>query len=1380
MKKMRVRILSILLCLIMVAGLMPAHHAHADDEWEEGDNCDFCGQYIWGDWICDCGEGGIHCGPDSDYYDCYEEWHCTSCGEIRPDDYICIECGVGTCCVSEAEICIECGLCIYCVEGMELCYSCGKCALCTDNYEICSYCGLCYDEDCGGMCSEGTDHLCLNDHDGYACYSCGRCLLNEEGEEEVPFCNNCRRCEDCIEKCSYWNGESHDLCLECHDDYEYCPDCNHCYLGDIITGVEGSSFGCSECSRCSNCVSSVCKECGKCFDCSETCERCGEKCLECHEGDSDVCEYCGMCFEGVGHCPGCNYCWECTESCSYCGKCKSCNDDVHCPDCEACGKSVDLCEDCGRCPECTQYCETCHECESCNPDEHCSVCYGHFDSGDLCPDCGACGDCADLCDGCGYCADCANEADHCSACHACAEDTAICEGCGMCDACAKSENRHCGESDCNNCYEDYLYCSVCDKCIECVGEEDYCFDCYQCKAHHTDGACSGSGSHTHKPGSDWQTNAISHWQQCRQCREELNRATHVFNAEKKCIVCGYDAAEPIVFTQNPKDVRTRVSDAEAEADDPLCPNNNTVSFKVTVMVAGKGTLRYQWYYRYEGSEDVYPVENCDHTAQLKGKISGAQSAKLTISVPVDACVNVRQYFCRVTLISADGTVLFTADSDAATLKASHVYNRCLENEIGRDYQIWFKDNPYTLWVWVNQDGGHLYYCCGERESEGDDRVDPMHKTPMPHTYGTPEIVMASKIDPNADTFDGYREFYKYTCLECGAKRYLEKHAHHYEVPIDYADPDAMAFLEANCTDMVHPLRCTVEGCAAVIYEQHEYIPTVYAHPTASGAGQYMLQCRQCEYTLSGRELHDANNGLAWTTDLTLVTARNAAVRIYNNEGPTEVFKSTSLAGPDDVVRLFPQQRDGQKVVGWKCVYTDYLEKVDGKYKTIEISGRRIDLDIGRNDGSWWTDVPTMEEYEQDYHVHGGGWMEFTPIYEECKHENGTKLVNRVQAACMYEGYTGDEVCKDCGQVIGKIGTIIPAPSTEHEGTWELVEGTAVEATCTQRGYTGDFRCSECGDIKKGEDLGYRHGETERRNMVKATCVKPGYAGDTYCKDCNKKLQSGRTLPANPNNHENTTLDGFCAPTCTKTGHTGKKKCVDCGEILHNGVKLPAMRHSWDKGTVTLEPTQTATGTKVFHCTRKGCRSTRTEIIPSLSAAPIASVALTVTAPASGATASSAATTETGCTIANTAWLDEGGNDVPIGSAFETGKIYTIKVELEAADGHIFTSDTVFTLNGAAANVVTLGMESVTLQYSFPAVEEPSVPGGDDTPEKPTDPSDPTKPTDPAEPTEPSSPTEPSNPDGSDVPPSGDGIAIWAVLLVVSAGAVTVIGRKKQF
>lgn len=201
---MKKRIFSLLLCFVLVAGLLPAQHVHADEDWEEGDYCDFCGEYIYGDWVCN--GDGHHCGEYSDHYDCYEENHCGMCGQCfyGGEEYICAECGAGPCCVYEGEYCVECGLCIFCVG--EICWNCGRCVYCTATNEICEYCGMCYDDDCGGMCSEGADHLCLYDHDGYACESCGKCTLTQDGEEvDIPLCNQCRRCEECIEKCSAWD-----------------------------------------------------------------------------------------------------------------------------------------------------------------------------------------------------------------------------------------------------------------------------------------------------------------------------------------------------------------------------------------------------------------------------------------------------------------------------------------------------------------------------------------------------------------------------------------------------------------------------------------------------------------------------------------------------------------------------------------------------------------------------------------------------------------------------------------------------------------------------------------------------------------------------------------------------------------------------------------------------------------------------------------------------------------------------------------------------------------------------------------------------------------------------------------------------------------------
>ena len=78
------------------------------------------------------------------------------------------------------------------------------------------------------------------------------------------------------------------------------------------------------------------------------------------------------------------------------------------------------------------------------------------------------------------------------------------------------------------------------------------------------------------------------------------------------------------------------------------------------------------------------------------------------------------------------------------------------------------------------------------------------------------------------------------------------------------------------------------------------------------------------------------------------------------------------------------------------------------------------------------------------------------------------------------------------------------------------------------------------------------GATIVKNKVEPTCIAEGYTGDTYCSNCNKKMGAGETI--------------------AKTDHT------------------------WDKGSVTKEPTATEKGIKTYTCSI--CSETKTEEIPA--------------------------------------------------------------------------------------------------------------------------------------------------------------------------------------
>ena len=138
----------------------------------------------------------------------------------------------------------------------------------------------------------------------------------------------------------------------------------------------------------------------------------------------------------------------------------------------------------------------------------------------------------------------------------------------------------------------------------------------------------------------------------------------------------------------------------------------------------------------------------------------------------------------------------------------------------------------------------------------------------------------------------------------------------------------------------------------------------------------------------------------------------------------------------------------------------------------------------------------------------------------------TELVGAKAAACTEDGYTGDEVCTICQEVVKK-GEVIPA--TGHKT--QLVG--AKPATCTEDGYTGDEVCTVCGEtVKKGEVIPATGHKTQLVGAKAAACTEDGYTGDEICTVCGETVKKGEVIPA--------------------TGHDYKDgKCTNCGETDPN-------------------------------------------------------------------------------------------------------------------------------------------------------------------------------------------------------------------------------------
>ena len=157
-----------------------------------------------------------------------------------------------------------------------------------------------------------------------------------------------------------------------------------------------------------------------------------------------------------------------------------------------------------------------------------------------------------------------------------------------------------------------------------------------------------------------------------------------------------------------------------------------------------------------------------------------------------------------------------------------------------------------------------------------------------------------------------------------------------------------------------------------------------------------------------------------------------------------------------------------------------------------------------------------------------------------------------------------------------------------------------DATCTEDGYTGDTVCAICGkEITKGETIQSK-GHTEVIDArVEPTCTKSGKTEGKHCSVCNAIIVAQTEIPAT--GHTEKTVVGKPA-TCTETGLTDGISCSVCGTVIKAQEEIPAKGHSWNEGEITTSPTCENAGVKTYTCTV--CNATKTEAIDATGHTPV--------------------------------------------------------------------------------------------------------------------------------------------------------------------------------
>ena len=1000
--------------------------------------------------------------------------------------------------------------------------------------------------------------------------------------DHYHWAENCCDCQFCTIDCNY------DCWVETH-----CNDCGLC-LGD-------TPYWCEECFKCADCMEDThCSTCAKCYI-GEDDQLCGE----CHKGPCcsiTICDSCGFCDDCANddsdpmHCSLCNACFGAVDECV--------DDDdtgvIHCIDChtaceqcEECLLAKEVCEDCGLCKECCMDnsdaggCpdgETCVE--SAEWEEHiCPGCDGWVtdkeDEDEFCQTCELCKECCEGNSDCstGMCAMDTDYADH------------FCEDCGLCFCDSDPCEDGCDQR-CKDCCLDAVRAMGCDHDDWCFSDSDF--------ENHLKAEHSGAG-HTHIASSSWSADGTQHWHPCRYCDEKMNPANHEYDAKGVCKVCGYISGSSIVITRQPKGVKCKTciyssGDYVEEPENGLL-YDNWVTFSVSAKSLKGDGLTYQWYLKDNATGKSYEMKETSYYV-------GVKTPTLKLSVSAEACQDDYSYYC---VIGRSGDTSDTLKTAEAKLTAAHAYSYKQagepvftdDGERTPEYKVtWVDKNGDTrndVVSGVRKSDGHKLKCLFEESAiyEAHYMTSGSKERVFPHTF---------EIEKSYDAVGGGRVD-MLVCTVCDYFVFVKSHVHDYGWNWDYTGFDYIYYYTFNIggstktveqlileSGYAHPEKCMVPGCEEFIMVPHSWgrWNVVLCPDTTGSKGGMEAECSVCEYKETKKIDGD------WTKDTALVTVKNGRA-------------TRMIVKPGDKIKLYPEERDGQKAIGWKVEYLREYNDRPYVSKQWNYSQAKTLFKLVTNGSAleWGCTIPAFSAMGAP----GGGQFFFEPVYAGCDHSGGTTVLNAKAQVCDRKGYTGDTACADCGHVITAGSDIYPSANAGHTGTLQPLYyyGTLPSATtdasqggkrynarsgdCKHRAYEGDYRCTACGGTVKGETGDFRHsGPYEVRDKRAATCTEKGYSGNRYCTACDRIAQKGTSTSSLHEIAGNYQVINAVKPTCTAVGYSGDQQCTgDCGQIFRYGHVLNKLSHNWDDGKPA---TQGKSEGILYTCRRVGCDETK--------------------------------------------------------------------------------------------------------------------------------------------------------------------------------------------
>ena len=264
-------------------------------------------------------------------------------------------------------------------------------------------------------------------------------------------------------------------------------------------------------------------------------------------------------------------------------------------------------------------------------------------------------------------------------------------------------------------------------------------------------------------------------------------------------------------------------------------------------------------------------------------------------------------------------------------------------------------------------------------------------------------------------------------------------------------------------------------------------------------------------------------------------------------------------------------------IGEKYYYLDSTWDAGNTFYRYFLKGTS-DFTAHDNDAEYSTD-----DFFQQYPVSASAYVKsdsddimHTPVLQGYK-----------DSTCTEEGYTGDTVCSECGELLKKGESIM---MKDHE--WDSDYTIDQPAACTVAG-SKSIHCSICDAVKEGTEQSIAatgHSWGTGKVTAAATCTEAGTKTYT-CSSCNASRTESIAATGHSWNADYT-IDQSAA--CTVAG----SKSIHCSicDTVKEGTEqsIAATGHSWGTGKVTAAATCTEAGTKTYTCS--SCNAARTESI----------------------------------------------------------------------------------------------------------------------------------------------------------------------------------------